>query len=65
MVRASVPEAGKIVVLESVTDPLVYYLINTTKTRSLLGSAMHGKVEHFILFLDSCGPCRIGERLDR
>jgi UDP-glucose 4-epimerase len=40
--------AAKIVVPESVTDPLPYYLNNTAKARSLLDSAVRGKIKHFI-----------------
>ena len=40
--------AAKIVVPESVSDPLGYYLNNTAKARSLLESAVDGGVKHFI-----------------
>lgn len=40
--------AGSIVVPESVEDPLAYYDNNTAKTRSLLESAVRGRVPHFI-----------------
>lgn len=40
--------AARIVVPESVADPLVYYLNNTAKVRNLLECAVRGKVEHFI-----------------
>jgi UDP-glucose 4-epimerase len=40
--------AAKIVVPESVADPLGYYLANTVKTRSLIGSAVRNGVQHFI-----------------
>ncbi len=40
--------AAKIVVPESVADPLPYYLNNTAKARSLLESAVRGKIKHFI-----------------
>jgi UDP-glucose 4-epimerase len=40
--------AAKIVVPESVADPLGYYLANTVKTRSLIGSAVRNGVPHFI-----------------
>ena len=40
--------AAKIVVPESVADPLLYYLNNTAKTRSVLACAVKGGVENFI-----------------
>lgn len=40
--------AAKIVVPESVADPLGYYLNNTVKTRALLAAAVSRKVKHFI-----------------
>jgi UDP-glucose 4-epimerase len=40
--------AAKIVVPESVIDPLAYYLNNTAKARSLLESAVGGKIKYFI-----------------
>lgn len=40
--------AAKIVVPESVTDPLPYYLNNTAKARILLEGAVRGKVKHYI-----------------
>src|ERR1019366_2175672 len=40
--------AAKIIVLESVVDPLSYYLNNTVKTRALLEAAVRGKVGHFV-----------------
>jgi UDP-glucose 4-epimerase len=40
--------AAKIVVPESVTDPLGYYLNNTVKTRALLESAVRGGVRRVI-----------------
>ncbi len=40
--------AAKIVVPESVTDPLGYYLNNTAKARSLIQGAVEAKVRHFI-----------------
>lgn len=40
--------AARIVVPESVTDPLGYYLANTVKTRSLLESAVRGGVRQVI-----------------
>jgi UDP-glucose 4-epimerase len=40
--------AAKIVVPDSVADPLGYYLANTVKTRALLESAVRAGVAHFI-----------------
>ncbi len=40
--------AARIVVPESVADPLGYYLNNTAKARNLIESAVHGGVEQFI-----------------
>jgi UDP-glucose 4-epimerase len=40
--------AAKLVVPESVADPLDYYLANTVKTRALLAAAVQGDVQHFI-----------------
>jgi UDP-glucose 4-epimerase len=40
--------AAKIVVPESVADPLGYYLNNTSKARNLIASAVASKVKHFI-----------------
>ena len=40
--------AAKIVVPESVADPLTYYLNNTAKARSLIECAVKGGVRHFI-----------------
>jgi UDP-glucose 4-epimerase len=40
--------AAKIIVPESVANPLVYYLYNAAKTRNLLECAVRGKVRHFI-----------------
>ncbi len=40
--------AAKIVVPESVTDPLGYYLNNTAGARALLECAVRGEVRHFI-----------------
>lgn len=40
--------AAKIVVPDSVADPLGYYLNNTVKARSLIESAVKMKVKHFI-----------------
>jgi UDP-glucose 4-epimerase len=40
--------AAKIVVPESVADPLNYYLHNTVKTHALLQAAVKGHVRHFV-----------------
>jgi UDP-glucose 4-epimerase len=40
--------AAKIVVPESVTDPLAYYLNNTVKTRALIETAVTGRRKNFI-----------------
>ncbi len=40
--------AAKIVVPESVSDPLGYYLNNTVKARALIESAVRNKIPHFI-----------------
>ncbi|HEV7828459.1 MAG TPA: NAD-dependent epimerase/dehydratase family protein, partial [Pseudonocardiaceae bacterium] len=40
--------AAKIVVPESVSDPLGYYLNNTAKSRSLIEAAVAGGVKHVI-----------------
>ncbi|CAO4134527.1 UDP-glucose 4-epimerase GalE [Methylorubrum extorquens] len=40
--------AAKIVVPESVADPLGYYLANTVKTRALIEAAVRTNVRHFI-----------------
>jgi UDP-glucose 4-epimerase len=40
--------AAKIVVSDSVSDPLLYYLNNTAKARSLFDCAVRGKVKYFI-----------------
>lgn len=47
-VDAIVHFAGSIVVPESVTDPLGYYLNNTVKSRALIASAVAENVTHFI-----------------
>src|SRR5580658_184465 len=39
--------AAKIVVPESVTDPLGYYLNNTAKARNLIECAVRGGIRHF------------------
>jgi UDP-glucose 4-epimerase len=40
--------AAKIIVPESVADPLSYYLNNTVKTRALLEATVRGNVRHFV-----------------
>src|SRR5258708_3236366 len=40
--------AAKIVVPESVADPLNYYLNNTVKTHALLQAAVRGNVKYFV-----------------
>jgi UDP-glucose 4-epimerase len=40
--------AAKLIVPDSVTDPLGYYHNNTVKTRALLETAVKGKVENFV-----------------
>src|ERR1700716_750622 len=40
--------AAKIVVPESVADPLNYYFNNTVKTHALLQAAVRGNVKHFV-----------------
>ncbi|MFZ0497182.1 MAG: UDP-glucose 4-epimerase GalE [Methylocella sp.] len=40
--------AAKIVVPESIGDPLRYYLTNAAKARTLLECAVRGKIKHFI-----------------
>ncbi|MEP6786226.1 MAG: UDP-glucose 4-epimerase GalE [Sphingomonadales bacterium] len=40
--------AGSVVVPESVSNPLKYYLNNTVRSRSLIESAVKGGVRHFI-----------------
>ncbi len=47
-VRSIIHFAARIVVPESVADPLGYYLANTVKTRALIAAAVAGGVEHFI-----------------
>lgn len=47
-VDAIVHFAGSIVVPDSVTDPLGYYLNNTVKSRALMESAVQGGVKNFI-----------------
>jgi UDP-glucose 4-epimerase len=40
--------AGSVVVPDSVTDPLGYYLNNTVKSRALIESAVRSGIKHFI-----------------
>jgi UDP-glucose 4-epimerase len=40
--------AAKIIVPESIADPLGYYLNNTVKTRALLEAAVRGNVKYFV-----------------
>jgi UDP-glucose 4-epimerase len=40
--------AAKIVVPESIGDPLRYYLNNTAKARTLIECAVRGKIKHFV-----------------
>ena len=47
-VRSIIHFAARIVVPESVSDPLGYYLANTVKTRSLIAAAVAGGVKEFI-----------------
>jgi UDP-glucose 4-epimerase len=47
-VEAIIHFAGSIVVPESVTDPLGYYLNNTVKSRGLIAAAVTAGVPHFI-----------------
>ncbi len=47
-VKSIVHFAAKIVVPDSVADPLGYYLNNTAKTRQVLACAVKGGVENFI-----------------
>ncbi len=47
-VDAIIHFAGSIVVPESVTDPLGYYENNTSKTRTLIETAIRNDVSHFI-----------------
>jgi UDP-glucose 4-epimerase len=47
-VEAIIHFAGSVVVPESVSDPLGYYLNNTSNTRTLIDAAVRGGVGHFI-----------------
>jgi UDP-glucose 4-epimerase len=44
--------AAKIVVPESVTDPLAYYLNNTVKSRALIETAVEGRRRELHLLVD-------------
>lgn len=47
-IDAIVHFAGSIVVPDSVTDPLSYYLNNTGRSRALIAAAIAGGVKHFV-----------------
>jgi UDP-glucose 4-epimerase len=47
-VDAIIHFAGSVVVPDSVSDPLGYYLNNTVRARALIAAAVKGKVGHFI-----------------
>jgi UDP-glucose 4-epimerase len=47
-VEAIVHFAGSIIVPESVTDPLAYYLNNTVKSRELMAAAVRNRVKNFV-----------------
>jgi UDP-glucose 4-epimerase len=47
-IKAIIHFAASIVVPESVSHPLQYYLNNTVKTRALIAAAVAGGVKHFI-----------------
>jgi UDP-glucose 4-epimerase len=47
-VNAVIHFAGSVVVPDSVTDPLFYYLNNTVRARALIEAAVKGGVSHFI-----------------
>jgi UDP-glucose 4-epimerase len=47
-VEAVIHFAARIVVPDSVADPLGYYLANTVKTRTVMAAAVACKVKHFI-----------------
>ncbi len=47
-IRAIVHFAGSVVVPESVSDPLKYYLNNTVRTRALLEAAVTAGIPHFL-----------------
>jgi UDP-glucose 4-epimerase len=47
-VEAIIHFAGSVIVPDSVTDPLSYYLNNTVRARALIEAAVRGGVRHFI-----------------
>ncbi len=47
-IRSIIHFAARLIVPESMTDPLGYYLGNTVKTRALISAAVAGGVEHII-----------------
>jgi len=47
-VEAIIHFAGSVVVPDSVSDPLGYYLNNTVRARALIAAAVKGKVQRFI-----------------
>ena len=47
-ITAIIHFAARIVVPESIIDPLGYYLNNTAKARSLIASAVRNNIKHFI-----------------
>jgi UDP-glucose 4-epimerase len=47
-VDAIIHFAGSVVVPDSVSDPLAYYLNNTVRARALIEAAVEGKVRHLI-----------------
>ena len=60
--------AGSIVVPDSVSDPLGYYLNNTVKSRTLMDAAVKAGIPALHLLLDRCrlwqylGPARVRDR---
>jgi UDP-glucose 4-epimerase len=61
-IGAIVHFAGSIIVPESVSNPLEYYENNTVKSRSLIESAVKGRVRHFI-FSSTAATYGIPERV--
>ena len=47
-INAVIHFAGSIIVPESITNPLEYYLNNTVKSRSLIADAINHGIKHFI-----------------
>lgn len=47
-INAAIHFAARIVVPDSVADPLGYYLANTVKTRALLAAVVNAGVKHFV-----------------